>query len=186
MAEQVIVNFMQGPDYAKEAAQSAQAAAQSATNASLSADNAKNSADKAADSASSAADSASSAADSASSAADSATAAAGQATLAQGSSQNAEMYAQTAFSASAPAWDGTATYNYPTVVAYTDGFTYRCIGQNVTGADIPGQSDKWQILSLNADDFFEEDSQGRYMPTLSPTFATRWVLDGNGNIEPSA
>lgn len=172
MAEQVIVNFMQGPDYAKEAAQSAQSAAQSATNASLSADNAKNSADKAADSAKDAADSA--------------TAAAGQATLAQGSSKNAEMYAKTAFSASAPAWDGTATYNYPTVVAYTDGFTYRCIGQNVTGADIPGQSDKWQILSLNADDFFEEDSQGRYMPTLSPTFATRWVLDGNGNIEPSA
>jgi hypothetical protein len=94
------------------------------------------------------------------------------------------MYAQTAFGASAPAWDSSETYNYPTVVAYTDGMTYRCVGQNVTGSDVPGSSDKWVSITLDSDNFFEVDFEGRFMPSLYPTFSAKWNLDGNGNIEP--
>jgi hypothetical protein len=41
-------------------------------------------------------------------------------------------------------------------------------------------------LTLDSDDFWEEDEEGRYMPSLYPTFSNRWVLDSNGNIEPAA
>lgn len=40
-------------------------------------------------------------------------------------------------------WDSSATYNYPDLVAYTDGHTYRCIGTNVSGAPAPPDSELW-------------------------------------------
>lgn len=40
-------------------------------------------------------------------------------------------------------WDSSATYNYPDLVAYTDGHTYRCIGTNASGAPAPPDSELW-------------------------------------------
>lgn len=83
----------------------------------------------------------------------------------------AEGYARSAFGASAPAWDEATTYNYPEVVAFTDGHTYRCVGSNVQGASrspITSKQD-WQRISVEQGrQFFEEDANGDYTPTLDP------------------
>ena len=104
-------------------------------------------------------------------------------TAAHTSETQAAGYAATAFGASAPAWSNTATYNYPDVVAYTDGKTYRCVGTNVTGTDVPGSSNQWVAITLDMDDFWEVDINGGYMPSLSPMYSASWELDGNGDIE---
>jgi hypothetical protein len=98
--------------------------------------------------------------------------------------EQAGAYAETAFGASAPAWDSTETYNYPQVVAYTDGKTYRCVGTNVTGSDVPGSSNKWVAITLDTDDFWDIDIDGGYMPSLSPMYSASWEIDGNGDLEP--
>lgn len=177
VSDKIVVNFTQGIDYLQKVGKLAEQAEVAKDTAVVNANIARSSALTATN----AAESASNSAEEAKQYADKATV---QAEMSETSSQQAEMYAQTAFSASAPAWDSTATYNYPTVVAYTDGMTYRCVGQNVTGSDVPGSSDKWVSITLDTDNFFEIDFEGRYMPSLYPTFASKWDLDGNGNIEP--
>jgi hypothetical protein len=175
--EKVIVNFTQGADYLQNIGKLVQEAENAKDTAIVRADQAKNSADQAKESANAAKSYANAAEQSAQ---DAATSANGAYT----SSTQAHMYAETAFGASAPAWDANETYNYPTVVAYTDGHTYRCVGINVTGTDIPGDSDKWVGITLDTDDFFDVDFEGRYMPSLYPTFSSKWGLDALGNIEP--
>lgn len=178
------VNFIQGADFATSAAKSAaeallseqhaynseikakaseEAAAQSEANAKVSEDNAKASelAAKASEENAAASE-----------------------TAADTYQEQAGAYAETAFGASAPAWDNTATYNYPQVVAYTDGKTYRCVGTNVTGSDVPGSSNKWVSITLDTDDFWDIDIDGGYMPSLSPMYSASWEIDGNGDLEP--
>ena len=179
IVEKIVVNFTQGNDYIQTVGKLAQKAEEAKDTAVLYGNQARSSALQAEQSATNAANSALEAAGYA-------TTAGNEANSAQTASQQASMYAQTAFGASAPAWDNTETYNYPTVVAYTDGYTYRCVGTNVDGTEIPGESSDWVRITLDTDDFWEEDSEGRYMPSLYPVFATRWALDAQGNIEPSA
>ncbi len=110
---------------------------------------------------------------------------------AENSAALAESYSLLAFGASAPAWDVATTYNYPDVVAFTDGHTYRCIGSNVLGAShspITSNQD-WQRISVEQGrQFFEEDANSDYMPTLDP-YAHDGV-DGNsvlvGEGDPSS
>lgn len=83
----------------------------------------------------------------------------------------------------APAWSATETYSYPQVVAYTDGHTYRCIGENVTGKT-PHDTSSWVRCTTDNDDFWEIDMQGNYMPALHPHFSPYYELDGNGDIMP--
>lgn len=99
------------------------------------------------------------------------------------SATNAASSAANAFAATAPAWSATTTYNYPTVVAYTDGYTYRCIGTNVVG-DIPSTSINWVRLAIVTNDFFDIDENGDLMPALSPTYSSDFELDQNGDIMP--
>ena len=175
--EKIVVNFTQGVDYLQKVGVLAQQAETAKDTAVVGANSARSSA-------TTATNAAKIASDSANEAKQSAEIAKAQADMAEISSQQAETYAQTAFGASAPAWDSSETYNYPQCVAYTDGMTYRCVGTNVTGSDIPGSSDKWVSITLNTDNFFDVDIEGRFMPSLYPTFSAKWVLDGNGNIEP--
>ena len=184
MADKIVVNFIQGPDYATSAAQSAQEAKESAANALQSENNAylyQTMANAAKEYAITCRDEAEA---SAQAAANSETNASNSATAAHTSETQAAGYASTAFGASAPAWSNTATYNYPDVVAYTDGKTYRCVGTNVTGADVPGVSNQWVAITLDTDDFWDVDIDGGYMPSLSPMYSASWELDGNGDIEP--
>ena len=83
------------------------------------------------------------------------------------------------------AWDPTETYNYPDIVAYTDGYTYRCVGTNVTGTDVPGQSTQWvsMMYGLSA---FELDANGDLMPCATIFDDSNWEIDANGNLMPVA
>ena len=84
-----------------------------------------------------------------------------------------------------PAWDAATVYSYPTVVAYTDGMNYRCIGENVPAGTRPTTSNAWvRITSANGDDFFEIDMHGGIQPRINPTYAASWELDTNGDIQP--
>lgn len=86
---------------------------------------------------------------------------------------------------SVPPWDASTAYSYPTVVSYTDGNTYRCIGNNVPAGTTPDTSQEWvRITMLGGDDYFDIDLQGSLMPAVNPTFAYNWVLDANGCIMP--
>ena len=83
----------------------------------------------------------------------------------------ADASAKLAFGASAPAWDPLVTYNYPDVVAYTDGHTYRCTGENISGYEqAPGIGPyNWQKVSVEGGrQFFEHDENGDYQPKLDP------------------
>ena len=166
------INFVQGPDYLQDVAVSKAEAENAAARAKTSELNALGSANKAKQSENIAVASAE--------------AAKVSEEHAKTSEERAAAYATTAFGASAPAWSDTATYNYPAVVAYTDGNTYRCIGTDVTGTDIPGDSDKWFKLTLDLDDFWEIDMWGGYMPTEMPMYSSSWTLDVNGDLEPIA
>lgn len=92
--------------------------------------------------------------------------------------------AQESAQAVAPqAYSPTETYNFPDVVAYTDGATYRCIGQNVTGEN-PDTSTNWvKIASIN-NNFWDIDTDGSLMPALNPTYSDDFELDSNGDIMP--
>lgn len=81
----------------------------------------------------------------------------------------------------AQAYDSTRTYNYPDVVAYVDGYTYRCIGINIR-AEPPDSSNNWKCLTNIIDDFFDIDDEGNLIPNDNPTFSILWDLDENGNI----
>lgn len=106
-----------------------------------------------------------------------------QALIAIEKAREAGNYSATAYAASAKAWNAANTYNYPDVVAYTDGNTYRCIGTTVKG-EIPSSSVYWVKVTLDGENFFEIDEVGNLMPTISPTYSSRFELDSNGDIMP--
>ena len=106
-----------------------------------------------------------------------------QALIAIGKAREAGNYSATAYAASAKAWNAANTYNYPDVVAYTDGNTYRCIGDSIIG-EKPSESLNWVKVTLDGENYFETDETGNLMPTISPTYSSRWELDENGDIEP--
>lgn len=85
----------------------------------------------------------------------------------------------------APPWQADTVYSYPTVVSYTDGNTYRCIGQNLPAGTRPDSSKYWiRITTRGGDDFFDIDSNGDLMPAVFPTASYAWTLDENGDIMP--
>lgn len=81
------------------------------------------------------------------------------------------------------AWSETKAYSFPKTVAYKDGNTYRCVGQNVLG-EKPDKSNNWVRLTNYHDDFFELDEDGNVMPAINPLHSVLWELDGMGNIIP--
>ena len=90
-----------------------------------------------------------------------------------------------AFGAAAPAWDSGTVYNFPDVVAFTNGHTYRCIGTNITSAPningIDNEAD-WTRITVAPDGFFEIDENGDLMPMITPLTSEYFVLDENGDI----
>lgn len=147
---------------------SATAAAESASSASAAADTAKKEADE------------SSAHDA------NAKASASAAALSDSSATNslAEIKKiQETLSEQEPKYDSSTSYSYPQTVAYTDGYTYRCIGENIKGEN-PDTSSNWVCLTNKVDDFFELDDDGNIIPNQTPTWSHFWELDGNGNIIP--
>lgn len=103
------------------------------------------------------------------------------------SASDAEGFAEQTALLSAPyAYDATATYSYPDVVAYTDGFTYRCVGQNVTGVDPSTDPASWVCLMRVTTSVFEYDDFSDLMPVVNPVANANWEIDGNGDIEPAA
>lgn len=98
----------------------------------------------------------------------------------------AEAFAEQVEGIAAPlAWDPTETYNYPDIVAYTDGRTYRCIGENVTGDEVPGSSAMWVSLmyGLSA---FDIDPNGDLMPAVNMLDDSDWEIDSSGDLMPIA
>ena len=98
----------------------------------------------------------------------------------------AEAFAEQVEGIAAPlAWDPTETYNYPDIVAYTDGRTYRCIGENVTGDEVPGSSAMWVSLmyGLSA---FDIDPNGDLMPAVNMLDDSEWEYDSSGDLMPIA
>ena len=82
-----------------------------------------------------------------------------------------------------PAWDADTVYSYPDVVAYTDGGTYRCIGEDVEAGTLPTDRDNWVLIAaVNGDDFFEIDLWGGLQPREYPSYSSSWELDENDNI----
>lgn len=123
---------------------------------------------------------------SATAAADSAVSAATSATQSANSADQSGKYAAQAeavVTAAANAYDNTMTYSYPTVVAYTDGYAYRCIGENVIGEQ-PDTSTNWVRIDGLTEDFWEPDADGGIMPTLNPSYSPQFQLDTNGDIMP--
>ena len=98
----------------------------------------------------------------------------------------AEQYAeQTASNVATSAWSAITTYNYPDVVHYTDGYSYRCVGTNVVG-DVPGISQNWVCLSRVTSASWEYDTNGGIMPVINPVGDSDWELDADGGIMPMA
>ena len=86
-----------------------------------------------------------------------------------------------------PAWDEDTVYSYPDVVAYTDGQTYRCIGENVAAGTAPLHSTVWVPLTVRGgDDYFEIDMMGNIQSREYPTTSAFFELDADGNIMPRA
>lgn len=84
---------------------------------------------------------------------------------------------------SVPAWQAGKVYSYPEVVAYIDGQSYRCTGQNITSE--PTKSQDWvPIVMRGGDDFWEIDMEGGMQPQLFPRVSNNWELDTDGNIMP--
>lgn len=106
---------------------------------------------------------------------------------AQQSSTQANDYAQQAQQSSMAitpeAYDPEKTYNFPDVVAYIDGQTYRCIGENVIGEN-PDISNNWVRIAGIVDNFWEIDMYGNLMSTEYPTYSPLFTLDAYGNIIP--
>lgn len=106
---------------------------------------------------------------------------------AQNSAEQASDYAhqseQSAQAISPEAYDSDKVYNYPDVVAYIDGETYRCVGQNVQGEN-PDISPNWVRIAGIKNDFWDIDIDGGLMPAINPTYSEDFVLDSNGDIMP--
>jgi hypothetical protein len=101
-----------------------------------------------------------------------ATKAARSETNAEAAALDAAGSAAEAFGAAAPAWDSGTVYNFPDVVAFTNGHTYRCIGTNITSAPningIDNEADWTRITVVAPDGFFEIDENGDIMPKIAP------------------
>jgi hypothetical protein len=115
--------------------------------------------------------------------------AAGSAAAASAAESMAVQYGAIAFAASAPAWDAGETYNYPDVVAYTDGMSYRCKGVGVTGVAPPSDTDLWTAITVAGGSFFEIDDDGAYMPAAYPSYGDQLAtpnivprVDGEGEL----
>lgn len=128
----------------------------------------------------------------ASSASDSKDAAALSESNAADSEDNALSYAEAAAvsaananMATAAAYNPATSYDYPTVVAFTDGSTYRCIGTDVVGED-PDTSSNWIKIAVVQADFFEPDALGDLMPAITPFYSNDFEIDVNGDIMPNA
>lgn len=170
---------------ASRAQSSATAAAGSAYAANASANNAASDASKAKASAQAAAQSAGDAGDAANRAKSSAIDAAGMLSQTAAYANQADQKLAAVNAMSVPAWDPFTSYSYPAVVAYTDGNTYRCIGQNIPPGTIPYNSSHWVRISvLGGDDFFDIDEWGGIMPRNYPTYSAYWSLDETGGIMP--
>lgn len=98
----------------------------------------------------------------------------------------AAQYAAIVFAAQAPAWDAAVTYNYPDVVAYTDGMSYRCKGAGVIGVAPPSDTTLWIPITVAGGSFFEIDDEGNYMPAAYPSYGDQFELDDLGDIMPLA
>lgn len=88
---------------------------------------------------------------------------------------------QSALAVAPEAYDSSKTYSFPDVVAYTDGETYRCIGQNITGEN-PFTSPNWVRIESVVNDFWVIDGQGDLTPNTNPTYSAMFKLDSNGDI----
>lgn len=97
--------------------------------------------------------------------------------------KNQVQAALSAISEQVNAWNAAKTYSFPQTVAYTDGNTYRCVGQNIKGEQ-PDKSDNWVCLTNYHDDFFGLDEDGNLIPAINPLHSALWELDGTGNIIP--
>ena len=112
---------------------------------------------------------------------------------AEQAADNAEMWgtaaeefaAQTETQVETTAWNAATTYNYPDVVHYTDGYSYRCVGQNVVG-DVPGVSQNWVCLTRMTSSTWEYDTQGGLMPVINPIGDEEWEIDTDGCLMPRA
>jgi len=96
--------------------------------------------------------------------------------------------ATAAFGAAADPWDVSTIYSYPDVVAFTNGHTYRCIGEGIFGADYApniGGTDNvlyWTRITAPPAGFFETDENGDIMPRITPVASEIFMLDDNGDI----
>jgi hypothetical protein len=93
-----------------------------------------------------------------------------------------------AFGAAAPAWDSETIYSYNDVVSFDNGHTYRCIGENIIGADhapningVDNETD-WIRITVALNGFFEYDEYGDLMPMIAPITSDIFMLDENGDI----
>ena len=102
---------------------------------------------------------------------------------AENSANVASGAAQVASMANALAYNNAVAYNFPDVVAFTDGGTYRCIGTNIIG-EPPATSPNWAKIAVVWNDFFEMDPNGDMMPSLTPVYSNDFELDLNGDIMP--
>ena len=107
------------------------------------------------------------------------------ATSANSAATDATAAANLAFGATAPAWDPLETYDYPDVVAGSDGATYRCTGTGITTDPTTDQSN-WKALVLVMLSTFEDDVLGDLMPVESPIESYGWEIDASGDIMPAA
>jgi len=75
-------------------------------------------------------------------------------------------HAALAFAAAAPAWDAATAYDYPTVVAWRDGHSYRAVGPS-QGQE-PPDSPAWVRVTVGRGHLFEQDVNGDIIPALLP------------------
>lgn len=76
----------------------------------------------------------------------------------------AEEHATLAFAAAAPAWDAAAAYDYPTVVAWRDGHSYRAVAPSL--GQEPPDSPAWVRVTVGRGFLFEQDLDGDIIPAL--------------------
>jgi hypothetical protein len=69
-----------------------------------------------------------------------------------------------ALAAAAPAWDAAAAYDYPTVVAWRDGHSYRAVAPS-QGQE-PPDSPAWVRGTVGRGFLFEQDLDGDIIPAL--------------------
>lgn len=97
--------------------------------------------------------------------------------------QWAEQTEQNALAMAPEAYDPTKTYHFPDLAVAADGYTYRCIGNNIVGED-PRTSANWARIAVVTDNFFDIDMEGNLMPAIYPIYSAIWEVDSNGDIQP--